>query len=219
MCVKKDLTKTMVVIIMIFFSHTGVSYGQNDVEENISFGIERVGKTMAPLETMAENATDIEEMSLLDLINMGGVVGYLIILLSIVSLGLMIDYSTDIRRSKIAPEKDVSTLRELIKNHNLNEIDPFDKRKSSFLAKMVVAGIKESPMGYGSMIKAMEDTGEALTSAIARKIEHLNVIGNISPMLGLLGTVIGMLRCLMKFHIWPVPLNRNSWQGVSLRRS
>jgi biopolymer transport protein ExbB len=45
------------------------------------------------------------------------------------------------------------------------------------------------------MIKAMEDEGDALSSGIARKIEHLNVIGNISPMMGLLGTVIGMLRC------------------------
>jgi biopolymer transport protein ExbB len=45
------------------------------------------------------------------------------------------------------------------------------------------------------MIKAMEDTSEALSARIARKIEHLNVIGNISPMMGLLGTVIGMLRC------------------------
>jgi len=41
----------------------------------------------------------------------------------------------------------------------------------------------------------MEDAGEALASGIVRKTEHLNVIGNISPMLGLLGTVIGMLRC------------------------
>ncbi len=45
------------------------------------------------------------------------------------------------------------------------------------------------------MIKAMEDASEALTAGFSRRIEHLNVIGNISPMLGLLGTVIGMLRC------------------------
>jgi biopolymer transport protein ExbB len=41
----------------------------------------------------------------------------------------------------------------------------------------------------------MEDTAEARTARQARRIEHLNVIGNISPMMGLLGTVIGMLRC------------------------
>jgi biopolymer transport protein ExbB len=41
----------------------------------------------------------------------------------------------------------------------------------------------------------MEDAGEALSAGIARKIEHLNIIANISPMMGLLGTVIGMLRC------------------------
>jgi biopolymer transport protein ExbB len=71
----------------------------------------------------------------------------------------------------------------------------FERSEPSFLSKVTLAGLKESHHGYDAMIKAMEDAAEALASGIARKTEHLNVIGNISPMLGLLGTVIGMLRC------------------------
>jgi len=116
-------------------------------------------------------------------------------LLSIVSLGLMLDYAITIRQVKILPPKDIEIFGKMISEDNLEDIKKLDKDTASFFAKITIAGLKESKMGYPSMIKAMEDTSEALTSGIARKIEHLNVIGNISPMMGLLGTVIGMLRC------------------------
>ena len=134
-------------------------------------------------------------MSLFDLINKGGIVGYLIILLSVVALGLILDYLVTIRKSKILPPDDIRKIEELIKNGNLKEAGALDNGDSSYLMKVAVAGLKDAHLGYPVMIKAMEDEGDALSSGIARKIEHLNVIGNISPMMGLLGTVIGMLRC------------------------
>lgn len=143
----------------------------------------------------AKNNIHVTVLSLLDIIKKGGIVGYLIILLSILSLGLIIDYLFTIRKSKILPPGDIKAFDKMISDRNFDGIKKFDKKRASFFAKVTVAGLKESDMGYQSMIKAMEDMGESLTSAIARKIEHLNVIGNISPMMGLLGTVIGMLRC------------------------
>jgi biopolymer transport protein ExbB len=148
-----------------------------------------------PAISQAEEGDTGGEMSLLDLIRKGGVVGYLIILLSIVSLGLIIDYFLTIRKSKILPPRDLAQLRELIDHRKLEEIADLENGRTSFLSKVTIAGIKESHRGYPSMIKAMEDASEAHAAGIARKTEHLSVIGNISPMLGLLGTVIGMLRC------------------------
>jgi biopolymer transport protein ExbB len=139
--------------------------------------------------------SNVKELSLLDIIKMGGFVGYLIIVLSILSLGLMLDYALTIRKIKMIPPEDVSTLKEMIDKGQFHEMEKMDHEHSSFLCKVTLAGLKEIKLGYGAMIKAMEDTSEALTSGIARKIEHLNVIGNISPMMGLLGTVTGMLRC------------------------
>lgn len=135
------------------------------------------------------------EMSIFDLVKKGGYVGYLIILLSIVSLGLIIDYSFRLRKSKILPPKDAAVLKELISKKDFDSILKLDGKRASFLIRVAAAGMQEVNLGYQSMIKAMEDASEALSAGIARKIEHLNVIGNISPMLGLLGTVIGMLRC------------------------
>jgi biopolymer transport protein ExbB len=137
----------------------------------------------------------VKELSLLDIIKMGGFVGYLIIVLSIISLGLMLDYALTIRKVKLLPPRDVSILKEMIDKGQFHEMENMDHEQSSFLCKVTLAGLKEIKLGHVAMIKAMEDASEALTSGIARKIEHLNVIGNIAPMMGLLGTVTGMLRC------------------------
>jgi len=134
-------------------------------------------------------------MSLLELIRRGGLVGYIIILLSCVALALVIDYAISIRRPRLAPPRDILVLKKLISERRFDDILKLDRGKTSFLTQVVLAGLKETGQGYNAMLKAMEDTVEALNAAISRKIEHLNVIGNISPMMGLLGTVIGMLRC------------------------
>ena len=134
-------------------------------------------------------------MSLFKLIQLGGIVGWIIILLSCVALGLVIEYAISIRRTRLAPPRDILVLQKLIRERKFDEILKLDRGKISFLTQVVLAGLKESAQGYSAMLKAMEDTVEALNAALARKIEHLNVIGNIAPMLGLLGTVTGMLRC------------------------
>lgn len=149
-------------------------------------------KEVVPAEDQGEKG---KKMSIFHLIKKGGIVGYLIILLSIVALGLVIDYAITIRRSKLAPQRDIVIIRKLIKDHRFEEIKKLDQEQTSFLSRIVIAGLNEADFGYQAMIKAMEDASEALSARIARKIEHLNVIGNISPMMGLLGTVMGMLRC------------------------
>ena len=136
-----------------------------------------------------------EEMTMFELIMKGGVVGGLIILLSCVALGLVIDYAITIRRAKLAPVEDIATFRDLVAKRDFTRVKEVAKEKPTFLSDVLTAGLDEINLGYPAMIKAMEDTAEARTARQARRIEHLNVIGNISPMMGLLGTVIGMLRC------------------------
>lgn len=136
-----------------------------------------------------------EEMTLFQLIMKGGVVGWLIILLSCVALGLVIDYAITIRRAKLAPVEDIAAFKDLVQRKDFSRVTEAAKAKPTFLGDVLTAGLSEINLGYPAMVKAMEDTAEAHTARQARRIEHLNVIGNISPMMGLLGTVIGMLRC------------------------
>jgi biopolymer transport protein ExbB len=194
------------VFLSILLAVPAVSFSQDDAPDFIS--IDPVSDTdiapvpegpdaeaTPPATQNAETSPSTDVTNLLDLIKKGGIVGYGIILLSVISLALIIDYGFTIRKGNILPPGEIRMLEELVKDPSDEAIERFEKRGKSFLSRMTLAGLKESPHGYPAMIKAMEDMGEALASRIARKTEHLNVIGNISPMMGLLGTVIGMLRC------------------------
>ena len=188
----------LIILVVGVISPTDI-WCQEEGERSVSLETETAQESLAPGEEVPPDDQVVKEegkeMSIFQLIMKGGIVGYLIILLSIIALGLVIDYAITIRRPKLVPQRDIAILRKLIKDQRFEELKKLDQEKSSFLSKIVIAGLNEADFGYQAMIKAIEDASEAFSARIARKIEHLNVIGNISPMMGLLGTVIGMLRC------------------------
>jgi biopolymer transport protein ExbB len=186
--------------LMLLLAGPALSYAQDAALEEIGAGPaelkEAAQETMAAPEDEAADAVLAEEkMTLFELVQKGGVVGWLIIVLSCVALGLVIDYAITIRRSKLAPAEDLATFKDLVEKQDFGRVLEVARARPTFLADVLSAGLNEMRLGYPAMIKAMEDTAESHTARQARRIEHLNVIGNISPMMGLLGTVIGMLRC------------------------
>jgi len=63
----------------------------------------------------------------------------------------------------------------------------------SLLSFVLMHGISELEFGWSSVEKAIEDALAEQSARLFRKIEYLSVIGNIAPMVGLLGTVFGMI--------------------------
>jgi biopolymer transport protein ExbB len=73
------------------------------------------------------------------------------------------------------------------------------------LAFVIAKGLEEVDSGWASMEKSMEDALAEQSARLFRKIEYLTAIGNIAPMIGLLGTVVGMI-----FAFQQVALSRGS---------
>ena len=63
----------------------------------------------------------------------------------------------------------------------------------SLLSFVLMHGIAELEFGWNAVEKTLEDSLAEQAARMFRKIEYLSVIGNIAPMIGLLGTVIGMI--------------------------
>ena len=63
----------------------------------------------------------------------------------------------------------------------------------SLLSFVLLHGISEMEFGWNAVEKSLEDALAEQSARLFRKIEYLSVIGNIAPMVGLLGTVIGMI--------------------------
>jgi biopolymer transport protein ExbB len=125
-----------------------------------------------------------------------------IILLSIVAMALVIEYALSIRPKAMMPEQELGELRRLMASERYDEVaGRRDDDESCFVTTVVASGLRERGRGYDAVIKAMEDMADELTGRLLRKIEHLNIIANIAPMLGLLGTVMGMVNSFNQISV------------------
>lgn len=62
------------------------------------------------------------------------------------------------------------------------------------LSEVVYSALDDRHHGYLAMEQAMQQTAEQRTTGLLRRIEYLHIIGNVAPMIGLFGTVYGMIR-------------------------
>lgn len=146
-----------------------------------------------------EEADGALNYTLVELVGFGGIVGYLIILMSFVAVALMVDDALLLRRKVLMPPREVEELRRLLEQSAYDEVT--NGARASFVGAMTSAGVRERSRGYEAMVKAMEDCGDGLTGRLLRRIEYLNIIANVTPMLGLLGTVIGMVTCFNQISV------------------
>lgn len=129
-----------------------------------------------------------------EVIFMGGkTIGYIIWAISIVTVALIVKYAIAIRRSNILPEDVRDQIKEMFDNKQYREVIEVTEEEPSFLSYIVHAALSDASHGYGAMERSMEEASEEQTTKMLRGIEWLNLIGNVGPMLGLLGTVWGMI--------------------------
>jgi biopolymer transport protein ExbB len=117
----------------------------------------------------------------------------LLTLASIAGIALAIDAMMRLRESKIAPVQSTERIRRLIEGRNYKELMDFTAADQSFVSRALYAAIRRAHLKYAAMREGMESSVGEQTSDLFRRIEPLNVIGNIGPLLGLLGTVLGMI--------------------------
>jgi len=133
------------------------------------------------------------------LLQAGGIIGYVIVALSVAMVALIVEHLLSIRRSSLMPSGLADSARQLIAAQQLAQADQLCRERSSFLGYVISAGLQEATVGYDAVEKSMEDAAQEQTARLFRKIEYLSVIGTIAPMLGLMGTVWGMIQAFGEF--------------------
>lgn len=135
----------------------------------------------------------------------GGVVGITIMLsifaLSFVSVYLMIEQFMTLRRREVIPPNLAEEVRQLLSQGRLPEAEQQCRNRPSPLSFVLISGLSEIDFGWSAMEKAMEDAVAEQAAKLQRKVEYLSVIGNLAPMLGLLGTVTGMILAFQQVAI------------------
>jgi len=151
---------------------------------------------------------DVEtERTFLDNIKAGGPVGYTIILLSVAGLALMIEHAVSLRREKLIPPYLLSELENLFDEEEYEEAMDLCDQEDAMLCRVVGAGLAKIGGGYAQMKEAIEEVSEEEATNLTQKISYLSLVSGIAPMLGLLGTVQGMIKAFDKIAVMRGALN------------
>ena len=157
-------------------------------------------KTSGPEPVSAQTETADRMGEFLELLRTGGVVGGLIFLLSLTMVYLVIEQLLSIRRNALMPPNLAKGVHHHLSERKLTDAQQQCQLQPCFLSNVLSAGLSVVDFGYHEIEKAMEDTATEQSARLFRKIEYLHLIGTLAPMLGLLGTVWGMITAFMEFE-------------------
>ncbi|MFN6400805.1 MAG: MotA/TolQ/ExbB proton channel family protein [Planctomycetota bacterium] len=141
--------------------------------------------------------SDASDDTVFEIIFSGGPLGVAImialIVMSILAVYLIIDQWLTLKRKDLLPTELNENVRQLLAQGKLKDADQACRNQPCPLSYVLASGIAEIEYGWPAVEKSLEDALAEQAARMYRKLEYLSVIGNLAPMLGLLGTVAGMI--------------------------
>lgn len=113
--------------------------------------------------------------------------------LSFTLLGLVVMALLTSRRDNVCPPDLIQAVEENLDSGNVQAAAELTANDESFLGQVLTAGFSRLDRGYAKAIEGMQEVGEEETMKLEHRLSYIALIGNVSPMVGLLGTVQGMI--------------------------
>jgi len=173
----------------------------------------------APLDDAAESdepvVLDVEgfssaadvEIDFAQVLGYGGTVGYAIVVLSVIALALAALFFYELRMRSLMPGGLYDAVRSELEERGAAAAMERSQADESFLGHVLAAGLDALRDGRAEARAVMADAADTWMAGSVRRIEYLNLIATISPMLGLLGTVVGMVKTFASLARSTGPVN------------
>ncbi len=116
-----------------------------------------------------------------------------IIVCSVLALAIVIERSWALQRRRVVPKHLLAEVWNKIKGNALDGAQLRSLRQGSPLGRVLAAGLVHVRRSREVMMESIEDAGRHEAHALERYLNTLGTIAAISPLLGLLGTVVGMI--------------------------
>ena len=152
----------------------------------------------------------------------GGVLMIPILGCSVIALTLFLQRTWALQRTRILPRRLMALVLELLDDGKASEAETLCGTNSSAVAQLAVAGLRRRGRPRSVVREALEETGRREVSLLGRYVGGLGTIASISPLLGLLGTVAGMIRVFKQVvdevavhgHVNPGALANGIWEAL-----
>lgn len=131
---------------------------------------------------------------MLEMVKAGGWLMLPIIVCSVVALAIIVERLWSLQIRRVLPKHLVAQVWRWEKVHQLNDENLRDLQASSPLGAILAAGILNRQQSRDVMKESIEDTGRHVVHELERYLNTLGTIAAITPLLGLLGTVTGMIK-------------------------
>jgi biopolymer transport protein ExbB len=142
----------------------------------------------------AEPVTGTKGMTFWQICVAGGWTMIFIGLCSVLGMALVIDLFISLRKPTMMPEDYLNAVKIAIKNNDMQGATNLGSLRKGFLVNVVQSGIDKSGHELQIIQDSMTIVGAKEAAGLLQKIGYLSSIGTITPMLGLLGTVLGMIQ-------------------------
>lgn len=149
---------------------------------------EAAGGEGAPAKAAPKNKTVI------DIWNDGGIVMYFLAIASICMVGFTIEGFIKLNTRKLAPPALIARLREAISSGNYQEAWTICKANKSFLSSVLASGLERIGRSKDAVDFAIQEAANKESTILKTNTTFLSVIGVVTPMIGLTGTVTGMIK-------------------------
>lgn len=116
-----------------------------------------------------------------------------LLLASVIAVALIIERSVALRRSKIVPTGLLQRVVAEFRKGSANDQLVSELERHSPLGQVLAAGMRNRSASREAMKEAIEESGRAVTHQLERYLTTLGTIASIAPLMGLFGTVVGMI--------------------------
>ncbi len=134
-------------------------------------------------------------MEALGLLQKSGIVGYILFFLSVISVAIIIEKLLILRLSKLVPKEDLRLVVDFLSEGSIGDAVELCKKRRSFLSSIILDALKNiGEPTKDNFLSAFEVTAKRKFMELERGMPLLATVAAVSPLLGLVGTVLGMIK-------------------------
>lgn len=128
-----------------------------------------------------------------ELVKSGGIMMIPLILSSVIAVAIIIERFMALRLHKVVPAEAIERARKLAGMSKLADVQLDELRNSSLMGRVLASGLESRELPRHIMKENVEEAGRHAVHELERYLPALGTIVTIAPMMGLLGTVLGMI--------------------------